>query len=106
MVSPPLTDRYQSERFFKVWTYSVSHCRLLLRSTMEGGLPSRIDIYFAPVDLMLLKPYYDGLTVAVAGPEEVAEYEKRYGEIGGGWKLFTLEPDLGSFAVVSISWCK
>jgi hypothetical protein len=97
-----LTHQYRSERLFKVWTYSVSHCRLLLRSTIEGGLPSRIDVYFGGVELMLLRPYYHGLSVAVAGPDEVAQYEKRYGEIGRGATLFMLEPNLGSFVVAGV----
>ena len=30
---------------FRVWAYLVSECRLLLRSTLESGERSRIDLY-------------------------------------------------------------
>jgi hypothetical protein len=93
---------FESARFFKVWTYTVSHCRLLLRSTKEGGLPSRVDVYFGGVERMLLRPYYDGLRVAEADAQDLDDYRDRYGEIGEGYKLFTLEPALASFVVAGV----
>ena len=93
---------FESPRYFKVWTYTVSHCRLLLRSTKEGGLPSRIDVYFGGVERMLLRPYYDGLRVAEADTAALDSYRDRYGEVAAGYTLFTLEPDLGSFVVAGV----
>ncbi|WP_144122488.1 hypothetical protein [Catellatospora sichuanensis] len=97
-----MSELFQSERHFKVWAYSVSHCRLLLRATKEGGLPSRIDLYFSGVDRMLLRPHYQGIRVAVADPLEVEEYHRRFGEIPPRYTLFTLEPDLAGFVVAGI----
>ncbi|WP_144127047.1 hypothetical protein [Catellatospora sichuanensis] len=95
-------DEFRSEREFKVWAYSPSHGRLLLRSTMEGGQPSRIDLYFGAVDRMLLRPSYRGLRAAVADPLEAEAYRRRFGEIPDRYTLFTLEPDLGSFVVAGV----
>jgi hypothetical protein len=96
---------FESARYFKVWTYAVSHRRLLLRSTKEGGLPSRIDVYLSGIDRMLLRPYYDGLRVAEADAQDLGGYRDRYGEVAAGYKLFTLEPDLGSFVVAgNLQW--
>lgn len=97
-----MSKAFYSSRHFQVWTYSVSHCRLLLRSTKEGGLPSRIDVFFGGVDRMLLKPDYMGLRVEVADPPVLEAYSERYGEISEGAKLFTLEPDLASFVVAGV----
>lgn len=95
-------DVFESPRLFKVWGYSVSHTRLLLRSTKEGGLPSRIDLYFGGVSRMLLSPYYSGLRAAAAEPAEVEAYRARYGEIADRSTLFVLEPDLASFVVAGV----
>jgi hypothetical protein len=97
-----MSQVFESARYFKVWVYTVSHCRLLLRSTKEGGLASRVDVYFSGVDRMLLRPYYDGLRVAEADAQALDSYRDRYGEIAAGYKLFTLEPDLSSFVVAGV----
>jgi hypothetical protein len=95
-------DQFESPRLFKVWGYSVSHTRLLLRSTKEGGLPSRIDLFFGGVSRMLLRPHYTGLRAAAAEPAEVQAYRAQYGEIPDRSTLFVLEPDLASFVVAGV----
>lgn len=97
-----MTDVFESPRDFKVWAFSASHTRLLLRSTKEGGLPSRIDLYFGGVSRMLLRPYYSGLRAGPADPAEREAYRERYGEIPDRATLFTLEPDLASFVVAGV----
>ncbi|PZG02762.1 hypothetical protein [Micromonospora deserti] len=97
-----MDGEFRSERYFKVWAYSVSKCRLLLRSTKDPGISTRIDVYFGGVGRMLLKPYYEGLHATEADAATTAEYRDRYGEIGTGYTLFTLEPDLRSFVVAGV----
>jgi hypothetical protein len=96
------SKEFASDRMFKVWGYSVSHSRLLLRSPMEDGYATRIDLFFARVARMLLRPSYAGLRAAVAEPAEVAQYRDRYGEVPEGYTLFTLEPGLASFVVAGV----
>jgi hypothetical protein len=97
-----MSEVFRSERDFKVWTYSVTHCRLLLRATKEGGLLSRIDLYFAGIDRMVLRPYYCGIRIGIADDLEIAEYQRRFGPLPPRSTLFTLEPDLASFVVAAI----
>ncbi|HLL68372.1 MAG TPA: hypothetical protein VK453_22045 [Micromonosporaceae bacterium] len=93
---------FRSERHFQVWTYTVSHRRLLLRSVKEGSLATRIDLYFGGVTRMLLRPAYDGLHAAEADQLDLDLYRERYGDLGPELKVFTLEPDLASFVVAGV----
>ena len=42
---------FDSDRYFKVWQYTVSHCRLLLRCTVDKVGETRIDIHFGAVQM-------------------------------------------------------
>jgi len=97
-----VTELFTSPRYFQVWSYSVTKTRLLLRSTLEGGERSRIDLYFGGVSRMLLRPAYDGLTVVEAGPAERETFRDKYGEMAPGSELFLLEPGLASFVVAGV----
>ncbi len=97
-----MTELFTSPRHFQVWSYSVTKTRLLLRSTLEGGERSRIDLYFGGVSRMLLRSAYDGLTVVEAGPAERETFRDRYGEMAPGSELFLLEPGLASFVVAGV----
>ncbi|XIG72879.1 hypothetical protein C1N81_05230 (plasmid) [Streptomyces sp. SGAir0957] len=90
---------YRSSRYFKVWQYTVGHRRLLLRSSRDRPPETRIDVHFGNVDLMLLRPRYDGLTIRRAEDEECVKVGLDYGvEIKPG-RLFLLGRDLTSFVV-------
>ncbi|GES29171.1 hypothetical protein AB0G60_24430 [Streptomyces angustmyceticus] len=65
-----MVEVYESDRRFKVWQYTVSHRRLLLRSSREE-YGTRIDILFAGVEHMCIKRMYDGLVIR-QGTEEDA----------------------------------
>lgn len=97
-----MDEVFESERFFQVWAFTVSKTKLLLRSTDNGGLSTRIDLYFGGVHRMLLKPEYSGLRAAPADRADVELYRERYGEIEPGPTLFTLEPRLESFVVAGV----
>ncbi|MFG2889715.1 hypothetical protein [Streptomyces sp. NPDC048248] len=66
---------YESDRLFKVWQYTVSHRRLLLRSSREE-YGTRIDILFAGVERLCVQRVYEGLTIRRGTGEEA----RRIGE--------------------------
>ncbi|MEU1704480.1 hypothetical protein ABZ478_03640 [Streptomyces sp. NPDC005706] len=100
-VTPGFTgsEVFRSDRYFKVWQYAVGHRRLLLRSSRDMPPDTRIEIYFANVDLMLLRPGYDGLVIRRADDEECAKVGLDHGvEVKPG-RLYLLGGGLRSFIV-------
>jgi hypothetical protein len=100
-VTPESTgsEMFRSDRYFKVWQYTVSHRRLLLRSSRDRPPDTRIDIHFGNVDLLLLRPAYDGLVIRQAGDEECEQVGLDYGvEVEPG-RLFVLGGGLRSFVL-------
>ncbi|MFJ3697206.1 hypothetical protein ACIPW9_24145 [Streptomyces sp. NPDC090052] len=100
-VTPEFTgsEIFRSDRYFRVWQYAVGHRRLLLRSSRDSPPDTRIEIYFANVDLMLLRPRYDSLVIRRAEDEECRKTGLDYGvEVKPG-RLFLLGGDLRSFVV-------
>ncbi|WP_416519952.1 hypothetical protein [Streptomyces achromogenes] len=100
-VTPESTgsEMFRSDRYFKVWQYTVSHRRLLLRSSRDRPPDTRIDIHFGNVDLLLLRPAYDGLVIRQAGAEECEQVGLDYGvEVEPG-RLFVLGGGLRSFVL-------
>lgn len=92
-------ELFRSTRYFKVWQYTVSHRRLLLRSSMDRPPATRIDIHFGAVDIMVLRPSYDGLVIRRADDEECAAVSRDYDvEVRPG-RLFALGGGLKSFVV-------
>ncbi|MFD9794667.1 hypothetical protein ACFWXK_27400 [Streptomyces sp. NPDC059070] len=94
-----MDEIYRSDRFFKVWQYTVGHCRLLLRSTRDNPPSTRIDIHFGSISLMALQPYYDGLIIRQGTVEECAELTSRHKVRVAPEQLFVLGDDLASFVV-------
>lgn len=90
---------YQSGRYFQVWQYTVTYNWLLLRSTRDEPLETRIDIHFPNVSLMLLRPTYDGLVIREASADECSIINLQYDvEVQPG-RLFALGADLKNFVV-------
>lgn len=58
------------QREFQVWQYSVSHSTLLLRSIDVEGFETRIDVLFASVELMHLRPVFARLDITEASEAE------------------------------------
>jgi hypothetical protein len=50
-------------RRFQLWSYSVSHAQLLLRSTKDDQHQTQVDVLFKNVRLMCLPVTMDGLTI-------------------------------------------
>lgn len=46
-MSEPL---FSSSRAFQLWSYTVGHRELLLRSTKDAGLATRVDVLFVNVE--------------------------------------------------------
>lgn len=90
---------FQSERYFKVWQYSVSKSRLLLRSTRDSPPATRIDIHFGAVGLMLLRPYYDGISIRRSSEQERALVDVRYDSADIAGELFLIGEELKSFVI-------
>ncbi|MET7380882.1 hypothetical protein ABZT08_19020 [Streptomyces sp. NPDC005526] len=93
------SEMFRSDRYFKVWQYTVGHRRLLLRSSRDRPPDTRIEIYFANVDLMLLRPSYDGLVIRRADDEECEKVGLGYGTEVKPGHLFVLGGGLRSFVV-------
>jgi hypothetical protein len=68
-------SRVDLARRYQVWTYSVSHQQLLLRSTPQDADQTQIDILFKGVTASLLRPWYEHLSLRAPGPAERARIE-------------------------------
>ncbi|SEM26120.1 hypothetical protein SAMN05660976_04650 [Nonomuraea pusilla] len=92
----PGTELFSSHRAFKLWAYSPSHSRLLLRSSADPDpqLPdlheTTVEILFAPVDAIKVNSVYDGLTIRRATLEE-ADGIKAAARLDGGGHVLILE---------------
>lgn len=53
-------------RKFQVWSYSVSHAQLLIRSPKDGQNSTQVDVLFKNVSGVLLPTLFDGLTITEA----------------------------------------
>nr|BFD86908.1 hypothetical protein StreXyl84_63090 [Streptomyces sp. Xyl84] len=92
-------ELFRSDRYFKVWQYTVGHRRLLLRSSRDRPPQTRIDVHFANVDLMVLRPGYNGLAIRRADDEECRTVGLDYGVDVLPGRLFALGDGLRSFVV-------
>jgi hypothetical protein len=95
----PGTELFSSHRQFKLWAYSPSHSRLLLRSwaypnpqfpDLHGHThKTTVEILFAPVDAIKVNSVYDGLTIRRATLEE-ADSIKAAAHLDGGEHVLML----------------
>lgn len=99
-----------SDRTFKIWSYSVSHGHLLLRSPKSNEIKKNIDIIFFGTKFVCLPTMLRGLVVTLkdvapvssAGGTDYKEYAlfsegKMYSVVAAGCKLY--ENDLDIFDV-------
>ena len=78
-------------RSFQIWSFTVSHSQLLLRSVKTAEFPSRIDILFKDVDRINLPVSLRGLTVReVSGNAESIGITPPLSE---GSRLFEVESE-------------
>lgn len=79
---------------------------LLLRSTKGDHGESRIDVHFATVSVMLLRPNYDGIIIRTPSEEECARFAEIAG-VGpqGATVLHVIEGEKPSFVLsASMQW--
>ncbi|MEU8782318.1 hypothetical protein [Streptomyces sp. NPDC048637] len=91
---------YKSERDFKVWQYTVSHRRLLLRSSREE-YGTRIDILFAGVERLCVKRIYEGLTIRQGTSEEARRISEALDIEVDAQSLYLLGHGISSFIISS-----
>jgi hypothetical protein len=63
--------KFQSDRFFELWNYTVSHGQLLLRANKTNLLTTRVEILFKDVLVLNLTARLKGLTINVVSRSEV-----------------------------------
>ncbi|MFI2711138.1 hypothetical protein ACH495_13525 [Micromonospora sp. NPDC018662] len=82
----PGEELFRNDREFTVWSYSATHCQLLLRADhLPGGesrLPTTVEILFQQVDAVQMRASYRGLVIRCATDEEAARVEP--GLVGQG----------------------
>ena len=92
----------EPDRLFKIWSYTVSHKTMLIRSDAEPevGTTTRIEIYVNHVRVMLINSFLQGLTIRRATELDLADVVKRYGVGASIDNLFLLESSSGNGFVV------
>jgi len=90
---------FESPRYFNVWQYTVSHRRLLLRSSRDNPPETRIDVHFGGVGYMLLRPVYDGLLIRDPTEEERTRIYDSCGLTPSAGNVYILGPAPDSFVV-------
>jgi len=95
------TILFESARKFSVFSYTVNHGVLLLRSGKTNNEPTRIDILFQDVRAIEIRAWFDGIKIEEAdidslqnrssAPIELMEPgNKIYRLAGSGWEGFIL----------------
>ncbi|MFC5907222.1 hypothetical protein, partial [Streptacidiphilus monticola] len=65
-----LTTSYTIARRFRVWSYSVGHMTLVLRSLASTDDDETVDVWFDGVAAMNLHQSFEPLTIRAASPKE------------------------------------
>ena len=92
---------FSSDRRFSVYSYSVSHGRLLLRSGKSNKCATRIDILFHDVRGMEIRSWFDGIEITEESPKLLENFasnpsillelgNKVYSLKGVGWNGYVL----------------
>ena len=89
---PALEFPIRFDRAFQVWSYSVSHSVLLLRSNQSIAHPTRIDLMFRAVGELRLRSRLEGLTVDLASMSQLSN-ELNEIQVSRGDSIFTLSSD-------------
>lgn len=92
------------DRTFKVWSYSVTHRSLLLRSDADLDLNAapRIEIRADAVQVMFLRPLMKGLVIRkISDDEEAGDLARRYDIREHLDYMFALESTSGYGLIVS-----
>jgi hypothetical protein len=74
---------FTSDRVFHVWSYSVSHAQLLLRSPAGGAHTKNVDVAFFGVDRMAIATGFDRLEIEEVFIDGRADGMRRFRLRGG-----------------------
>jgi hypothetical protein len=99
------TEIVRFTRTFQIWTYTVSHAQLLLRSPKEAGQSTRVDLLFKNVAWINLPATIEGLVVSEITPGETESLGIIPVEMGSR-KIFAIETsNLKGFVVAgAFAW--
>jgi len=95
------------KREFQVWSYTVGHGRLLLRSPKAPAQPTRVDILFTDVRAVEIRTNLSSLTIQEAELEEVAQRPiKPQQALETGHRIFLLKSAdwVGCVVAGSVHW--
>jgi hypothetical protein len=67
------------QRWFQIWSYSVGHAQLLLRSNKSAELLTRVDVLFKDVVALKLPTAFAGLSVTEASESEALKFSPQLG---------------------------
>ena len=87
------------QRRFQLWSYTVSHSVLVLRSNMGPEAPSRIDVMFRSVTTMRIQHRYDGLTIDLMPPGDADAEWNSLGDAANRY-VFALKSTTGATGYV------
>jgi hypothetical protein len=94
---PELAFPLKFKRTFQIWSYSVSHSVLLLRSPQTATTPTRIDLMFRAVQEMRLRSRMEDIEIRTPQTEMTSGTFVDV-RISGGRSLFvvsTADPSCG-----------
>lgn len=97
-------------RRFQLWSYTVSHGQLLLRSTKESEHAThatQVDVLFKNVGMICIPALFDGLTVTSVSVDELSANGLAVtARSSKGRKCFKLEGDdwRGSIIASLVAW--
>jgi hypothetical protein len=92
---------FESARRFVVFSYSVGHGLLLLRSSKTNASPTRLDMLIQDVRVMEIRSSFDGIRIEEVNVEYLGKYSSRPAEMlehgnriyamrGSGWSGFVV----------------
>ena len=92
---------FASDRTFQLWFFTVSHSKLLLRSTKNDKFSTQVDVLFTSVSALRMLTLFDGLNVlevqpssvdlSLIGPTSSLKYGTKLFQLSGvGWDGFVL----------------
>ena len=87
---------------FQVWSYTLSHGQLLLRSTKHKSRPTQIDVLFKNVAVMQLATQYDDLRIAKVPSVRLPEIAD--GVIDHGYYRLTGRNGVGLVVAGALIW--
>ena len=98
--------RVHWDRRFQIWQYTVSHSGLLLRSFHPSEYESRVDIFFASVGLMMVKPSYAPLEITTLPHDAALEFldERKMHVTEWRGDLFVLNDGEGYVQAAACEW--